>query len=336
MAITIKDIAKIAGVSKTTVSRALNNQGRISQDTREKILQIAKETNYRHNKIATSLRSNKSMVIGLIFPGFMAGHFYSEIFHGIESYCTKKGFGVLTGCSDGVAQKEEKIIELLQERRVDGIIIAPTSGINLDYYQQFKNERLPFIFIDKYLPEIEAARIIVDNKKGAYLAVKHLIEKGHKKIALLSGPEYPCTTIEERFQGYTEALNENNITYKKIIKTDKNIYNQHESGYQAAKKFLTNNDGATAIFAINDSIALGALRAIREAGLKVPKDMAVVGFNDDDILSYLEHPLTTISVPKYEMGIKAAQLLINIIEAESNDSKKIIKLYPKLLIRETT
>ena len=185
MAITIKDIAKIAGVSKTTVSRALNNQGRISQDTREKILQIAKETNYRHNKIATSLRSNKSMVIGLIFPGFMAGHFYSEIFHGIESYCTKKGFGVLTGCSDGVAQKEEKIIELLQERRVDGIIIAPTSGINLDYYQQFKNERLPFIFIDKYLPEIEAARIIVDNKKGAYLAVKHLIEKGHKKIALL-------------------------------------------------------------------------------------------------------------------------------------------------------
>ncbi|ACL71047.1 LacI family DNA-binding transcriptional regulator [Halothermothrix orenii] len=336
MAVTIKDIARAAGVSKTTVSRALNNKGRISPETREKILKIAAKMNYRHNKIATSLRSNKSMVIGLIFPGFMAGHFYSEIFHGIEAYCTEKGFGVLIGCSDGLAQKEEEIIKLLQERRVDGIIIAPTHGVDLDYYHQFKKEKLPFIFIDKYIPGIEADRIVVDNKKGAYLAVTHLIERGHKKIALLSGPEYPCTTIEGRLEGYLKALEDNGLTYRKIIKTDKNVYNQRESGYKATKEFIKDNDGVTAIFAINDSVAIGAMRAIREAGLRVPQDMAIVGFNDDDISLYIENSLTTISVPKYKLGEKAAQLILERIEGQADTGQRIITLEPDLVVRDTT
>lgn len=336
MAVTIKDIAKEAGVSKSTVSRALNNQSRISPETKKKILEIAKKMNYRHNKLATSLRSNKSMVIGLIFPGFMAGHFYAEIFHGIESYCTEQGFGVLIGSSYGLSDKEEELIKILQERRVDGIISAPTRGVDLELYKQLQKENVPFIFIDKYLPEIKADQIVIDNKYGAYLAVKHLIERGHRRIAFLSGPEYPCTTIEERFLGYESALSENGISYRKVIKTDNNVYNQRESGYKAVKGFLQTSEEVTAIFAINDSIAIGAIRAIKESGLKILEDIALVGFNDDDISSYFEKSLTTVSVPKFEMGRKAAQLLINRIKGLEQGEVKKIALEPKLVIRQTS
>jgi len=336
MAVTIKDIAKRAGVSKTTVSRALNNQPRISQETKERIVKFAEEMNYRHNQLATSLRSKKSMVIGLIFPGFMAGHFYAEIFHGIESYCTRKGFGVLIGSSDGLSNKEEEIIKLLQERRVDGLIIAPTQGVDLSLFQQLKKENVPFVFIDKYLPDVEADRIVIDNIKGAYLAVNHLIKRGHNKVAFLSGPESPCITIEERFKGYKMAFMENNIEFQKYIKTDQNVYNQRKSGYKAVKKLLETKQGITAIFAINDSLAIGAMKAVREAGLIISDDIAIIGFNEDDISFYLEKPLTTISVPKFEMGRKAAQLLINRIERKETGKAKVYKLEPELVVGETS
>ncbi len=335
MTVTIKDIAREAGVSKSTVSRALNNKPRIDKKTKENILKIAEKMNYRHNKLATSLRSKKSMVIGVIFPGFSTSHFYSEIFHGVEDYCIKENYGVLIGSSDSNVKKEEKIIKILEERKVDGMIVAPKLGVNIDYYNHLKEDNIPFVFIDRYLPNLESDLIKIDNIKGAYQATSYLIEKGHKKIVFISGPEYPCMSIEERYTGYKKALSDHNLMFSQFIKANNYIYNQRKSGYNAMKSLLSEKIDFTAILATNDSIAIGVMRALREKNIKVPEEMALIGFNDDDILKYFEKPLTTVSVPKYEMGYKAAELLVEKINGKSKNTQKVL-LEPKLVVRKTS
>ena len=334
MAVTIKDIAKEAGVSKSTVSRALNNKPRIDEKTKKRILEVAKKMNYRHNKLATSLRSNKSMVIGVIFPGFTTSHFYAEIFNGIEDYCVNEDYGVLIGSSDSDTEKEEKIIQLLEERKVDGMIIAPTIGVNIDYYKHLQKDNIPFVFIDKYLPEIKTDIIKVNNTDGAYKATNYLIKKGHKKIVFMSGPEYPCMSIKERYQGYKNAISKNNLEFSKLIKAEKYVFNQRKSGYEAMKAFLKKEVQFSAILAVNDSIAIGAMRALREKNIKIPDEVALVGFNDDDILKYLQKPLTTVKVPKYQMGYKAAELLISKING--NQKNETILLEADLVERSTS
>jgi LacI family transcriptional regulator len=275
------------------------------------------------------------MVIGFVFPGFNAGHFYADIFHGIESFCMKNNYGILIGNTNSQSDKEEEIIKLLEERRVDGIILAPTMNMKKEIFEKLDNDGVPYVFLDKYIEGISADRIIIDNEKGAYIATEYLIDKGYKKIAFLSGPEYPCITIKERLKGYRNALEVNNMEYSKVIKTDKNIYNQRKSGFDAVNNAIKEGLDVDAIFAINDSLAIGAMRALRDKDIKISEDIAVVGFNEDDISKYLEHPLTTVSVPKFDMGYKAAKMLIERIENNGIDYKEV-KVEPKLRIRETS
>ena len=145
---------------------------------------------------------------------------------------------------------------------------------------------------DRYLPEIKTDIIKVNNTDGAYKATNYLIEKGHKKIVFMSGPEYPCMSIKERYQGYKKAILNNGLEFSKLIKAEKYVFNQRKSGYEAMKKFLKKDINFSAILAVNDSIAIGAMRALREANIKIPDEVALIGFNDDDILKYLQKPLT--------------------------------------------
>ncbi|MGE5605214.1 MAG: LacI family DNA-binding transcriptional regulator [Bacteroidota bacterium] len=340
MGATLDDIAKKVGVSKTTVYRALNSKSRISEKTRELILKTAKELKYVPNTLASGLRSKRSMVIGLIFSDLIAAHFYAEIFHGIEDVATRNNYGVIFACSNGRIEKETKLLTLFSERQVDGIIVAPTWGIDINCYLRLKDQRIPFIFIDKSLDNITTDIVTTDDFTGGIEATEYLIGLGHQKIAILLGPEYPCSTIEKRIEGYRHALKSNGLKYEKIINLHKNIQNQKEYGYLAIQNYLDQAEhDATAFFAINDSLAIGAIKAFRERGFKIPEDVSIIGYNNDEIDRFFDVQLTTVSQPKYEMGRKAMELLLQRInhrnESEADDNYYYINMKPELIIRES-
>jgi len=330
---TIRDVARLAGVSIATVSRVLNNSSYpVAEKTRKKVVKAAKDLDFQPNKLAAGLKLEKSAAIGLIFPSFMGGTYYSEIFHAIEDEATVKGYGIILGSSYGQTKKEELLIDLLRERRVEGLIMVPSShNVDLRYYQRLR-EKIPFVFVDRYLPEIDADRVTTDNVKGAYIAVKHLIKLGHERIALLSGPEAPCTSIQDRIKGYEKALREFSTGFRKIIATEKNLNKPKRCAYKAMTSFLTNESGISALFAVNDGTAIGSLRAIREAGLKVPDDIAVIGYNDDEIAPFTSVPLTTVAQRKEEMGKMAVRLLLERIRQKRGVSRHIL-LEPRLVVR---
>jgi len=333
MWVTIRDVARLAGVSIATVSRALNNSSYpVAEETRKKVLKAAKDLDFQPSKLAAGLKLEKSAAVGLIFPSFVGGTFYSQIFHAIEDEVTGKGYGIILGSSYGHSEKEELLIDLLRERRVEGLIIIPSShNIDLKYYQRLK-KKIPFVFVDRYLPEIDADRVTTDNVKGAYIAIKHLIKLGHKRIALLSGPEAPCTSIQDRIKGYERALREFGIGFRKIIETEKNLNKPKRCAYKAMTSFLINESGISALLAVNDGTAIGALRAIREVGLKVPDDIAVIGYNDDEIAPFASVPLTTVAQRKEAMGKIAVKLLLERISGKRGISHHII-LEPRLVVR---
>ncbi|MFQ5836147.1 MAG: LacI family DNA-binding transcriptional regulator, partial [bacterium] len=333
MWVTIRDVARVAGVSVATVSRVLNNSSYpVAEKTRKRVLKTAKDLDFQPNKLAAGLKLEKSAAIGLIFPSFMGSTFYSQIFHAIEDEATGKGYGIILGSSYGHPEKEELLIDLLRERRVEGLIIIPSSyNVDLKYYQRLR-EKIPFVFVDRYLPEIDADRVTTDNVKGTYIAVRHLIKLGHERIALLSGPEAPCTSIQDRIKGYEKALGEFGIGFRKIIETEKDLNKPKRCAYKAMKSFLSSEFGISALFAVNDGIAIGALRAIREAGLKVPHDIAVIGYNDDEIAPFASVPLTTVAQRKEEMGKIAVGLLLERIRQKKGMPRHIL-LEPRLVVR---
>ncbi|WP_027628010.1 LacI family DNA-binding transcriptional regulator [Ruminiclostridium cellobioparum] len=339
MGATLDDIAAKVGVSKTTVYRALNGKDRISSDTRDAILAVAKELDYRPNILASGLRSKRSMAIGLIFNDLMAGHFYAEIFHGIEDIATQNNYGVILGCTNGIVEKEKKLINLFIERRVDGIIVSPTHGVDIGCYLRLKKEKIPFVFIDRRIDGIDTDIITTDDFMGAYQATSHFISLGHKKIVLLNGPEYPCSTIEKRIEGYTTALKNNGIKDNKIISLSDKTLDQKKYGYMAIKNYLASGPlDFTAVFAINDSLAIGAYKALVESGARIPEDVAIIGYNDDEMDQYLDVPLTTISQPKYEMGKKSMELLLKRMNDEvvkAGDTYENMVMKPNLIIRKS-
>jgi len=333
MWVTIKDVARLAGVSIATVSRVLNNSSYpVAQKTRKTVLKAAEDLDFQPNKLAAGLRLEKSAAIGLIFPSFMGGTFYSEIFHAIEDEATANGYGIILGSSYGEGKKEKLLINLLRERRVEGLIIIPSShNVDAKYYRRLR-KRIPFVFVDRYLPGIDGDRVTTDNVKGAYVAVKHLIKLGHEEIALLSGPEAPCTSIQDRIKGYEKALGEFGIGFRKMIETEKDLSRPKKCAYEAMISFLNNKPGISALFAVNDPTAIGALRAIREAGLNVPDNIAVVGYNDDEIAPFISVPLSTVAQRKEEMGKMAVRLLLEKIRQKREISRHIL-LEPRLVVR---
>ncbi|TCL65931.1 LacI family transcriptional regulator [Hydrogenispora ethanolica] len=341
MAVTIHDIANKVGVSKTTVYRALNNKPRISKETYDLIIKTAQELNYFPNKLASGLRSKRSMAIGLIFNDLISGHFFSDIFNGIEDSAIQNDYGVILGCSNGDPHKEKLLLNLFAERQVDGIIVAPTYGVDTECYRRLQEERIPFVFIDKYIPEIATDIVTTDDFFGSYEAVSHLIRLGHRNIAILIGPEYPCSTIEKRIEGYRKALRDNRLEHEGIISFTEKMTNQRKYGYLAVGRYLAENESKnTAIFAINDSLAIGALKALREHNLRVPADVAVIGYNNDEIDEYLDIQLTTVLQPKYEMGKKAMELLLKRINRDKEAAApathyEYINLRPQLIIRDS-
>ncbi len=325
---TIEGIAKRAGVSKRTVSRAINNQYGIKAETRKKILDIIADLNYRPNALARALVTKQTKTLGLIVSD-NANPFYAKLVRGVEDKATEKGYSVILFSTDEEYEKELKGIHLFIEKKVDGILVTPTQTHNEDILE-LQERNIPFVLMNRHFDDLETDYVIDDNKKGAYDAVNHLIKLGHKRIAHITGP-FRISSVRERLQGYRDALTHNNIAFDRSLVIESDLH--MESAEEITKRLLRMKNRPRAIFAYSDLLAITALKTIKKEGLKVPDDVALVGYDDIDFSALLEVPLTTVSQPSYNIGRKSAAILIDGLEKGSTPGFQQLVLKPQLIIR---
>ena len=330
----ISDIARMAGVSKGTVSRVINQKPYgMSEETRKHIQQIMDEVGYVPNSMARSISLSETKVIGLIIPD-VENPFFPQIVRGVEDYAFRKGYTVYLCNSDLNIKKENNYLHSLIEKRVDGIILNTSGEQDDDKLEKLLEVTgIPIILMDR---KTECFRkypgVFIDNEKSAYEGAKHLIANGCSKIAFLGG-EKKIYTVQKRYEGYRKALNQYGL--EEFSKDQMYGKLSIESGYERAVKMFQKTDVPDAIFAGADVIAIGVLRAAREAGICVPDQLQVLGFDNISLCDIVTPSLTTVAQPIYEMGKKAAQLLLSAIQNSDRQLEDII-LPAELVIRNST
>lgn len=325
---TIKRIAKLANVSSATVSKVMNRKDEnISEPTRQRVLRIIEEEGYIPNGVAKSLKVRKTKTIGIILPDVM-NLFYSELVRGAEDMAEANGYSIIICNTDNKEEKEEKYLQVLQEKMVDGIVMTTTESTGENTFERFKT---PLVLVDRDIDfGNRVGRIVVDNMEPAYEATKHLIAKGCNKIALISSVNTNKPSVH-RYKGYEKALLEaGQAIDENLIYLDKFSI---ESGYKGTIEILHDSQ-VDGIFCGNDLIAIGAIKAIKEKGKRIPEDIKIVGFDDISISQYINPPLTTIKQPIYQMGRESVDMLVGIIEAREVEMKKVLKAH--LVERQST
>jgi LacI family transcriptional regulator len=328
MAVTIKDIAKVAGVSYATVSRALNDHPEINVITKEKIKEIAQQMGYTPNAVARGLVKKNTEMIALLIPD-ITNPFYPEVARGVEDYARENGYCVFLCNTNWDEENEQKYLTILKERRVDGIIIAPVSTDTIDYVSDSKLD-IPVVYIGSRVDCNKSNYVVIDDFKAGYMATEYLMKLGHSNIAFIGGHDKSTSHID-RINGYKQALKENRL--EADINSIKGYSFKKESGYGTFLKMVKNRKVPTAIVAENDIIALGIMEAAEKHGYDVPKDISIIGIDDIEFGSLPKINLTTVAQPKFDIGRKSADILLDLISG-SSDSKQII-LEPFLIVRGT-
>lgn len=329
--VTIRDVAKLAGVAPITVSRVVNHLPGVSQATRDTVNQAIAKLNYVPNGMAKSLRSQQTSTIALVITD-LTNHFWTTVARGVQDTAAEKGYHVIVCNTDEDLQKEIKYINMLLQRRVDGLILAPSSEDG-SYLLPLKHQNVPCVLVDRRVQRFAADVVRSDSKEGARLLTEHLIHLGHQRIGLLSGPAGAFTT-RARMAGYMEALRKNNLPVdKSLIRAG--MY-EEDGGDRFAHELLQCVPRPTALFAVNLPVAIGALRAVREAGLRVPEDVGLVCFDDLPQASLIYPFMTVWAQRSYEMGVAAAKLLLErmISKARQPKNREII-IDADLIIRKS-
>jgi len=309
---TIEDVAEKAGVSKSTVSHVINDTRYVSPELTEKVNKAMDELNYHSpNAIARGLKTQKTYTIGLIVSD-ITNLFSPYLARGLEGIASEKGYNVIVSNTDELLEKEQKLVDNLIEQRVDGIVLAPT-GKSDEKINLFREQDIPFVFLDRRVRSIEADFVTSKNEAGAYKATKHLIKNGHERIGAILGPEC-ITTSNERFAGYKRALIESGVKLKSELLVRGNY--KLRGGKVGAEKLLGLKNPPTALFSTNLMSNFGALKAIKNAGLICPDDISLVGFDDVPWIETLQPPLTVVSQKPYELGYKAGELLFERMEGK--------------------
>jgi len=322
---TIKDIAREAGVSVTTVSRALNGYSDVNEKTRAKIKDIANELNYSPNALARSLVTNKTKTIGLLVSGMkkesIKDNFTYEILCGINDMSAEIGYDLIFFSTNSTMQKEKSYAQLCRERKVDGVIIQ---GIKTDdpYLQEVIDSEIPCVLIDIPIESNSVGYVTTDNELGAKNITEYLIDLGHKNIAMINGHNQAFVS-QQRFAGYRKALNEANIALQWEYVIDGAF--DEEVAYDATLKLLNEHTEITAIVCASDLMALGVMKAAKTLGLSIPSDLSVTGYDDIILASYVSPTLTTVAQDKYLMGQKATRLLAELLEGHTNERKVIVE-----------
>lgn len=320
---TIKDVAKKAQVSIATVSLVIHNHKRISEETKLKVNNAIKELNYYPSRSARGLVSQKTGNIGFILTEnhFLRSEpFYTQIFLGAEFEAHNHEFYILLTTVTAAAKTKFKLPRFVLEKNVDGIIIAGTVPQKL--ITLLDNYNLPVVFVD-YFPEgKECSSVLIDNFNGGREATEHLVQLNHKNIAFLGG-DMSHPSIKHRFDGFKSALEANGLLLHDKSAVVDEIDTSRENGYKAAKKLLKQYPDVTAIFACNDAMAIGAMEYLKVAGISVPSDISVIGFDDVELAQATVPSLTTMSVPKQELGCEAVRLMNRLLENKSVTSNSV-------------
>lgn len=337
MSYTMKDLAKLAGVSVNTVSRALNGKKEISEETRNRIKQLAKELNYTPNSIAASLASKKTKLIGVITPD-INDPFHALQMRGIENTAREHGYFVIFVNTDENPQTELQAVNTFRSIRVAGIILNSVFP-GLQHIEGLINQNTPLVLLNRRVAEIDTDYVINDNFLGASLATQHLIELKHTRIAVIMGPSR-ITSVRDRFAGFAKAMDEAGIA----IDPELVVYSESlnpEAGETMTERLLGVRPRPTAILAYCDTLAIGAYVAVIKKGLSVPGDVSIVGYDDIKYASYFEVPLTTVAQPAYQMGQTACNIIIDRIKARGEGlilkdlPKKQVIFRPQLIVRKS-
>lgn len=328
--ITISDIARIAGVSKSTVSHVLNQTRFVEDETKQRVLHAIAETGYRPSNIARSLVTNRTQTLGVIISD-ASNNFFSEVLRGIENIIRPADYGLVVCNTDEILEREEHYINLLLRQHVDGIIASATSQ-KWEVLTLADVQHMPFVFVDRSFIGLEDRPFAgVDNKRGAYVGTQHLINNGYRRIGIIAGFQR-LSTMRDRLAGFCEALCDAAIELPDdwVVTSPLSI----EGGYTAAKTLLSLPDRPDALFVNNNILSLGTLRALQDMGLYCPADVALVGFDDHPWAVVSDPPLTVISQPACRLGEIAAEMMRRLIDGVQPDPVQVV-LDCELIVRKS-
>ncbi|GAB3178229.1 LacI family DNA-binding transcriptional regulator [Telluribacter humicola] len=332
--VTIKEIARELNVSKSTVSRALRDSSEISEETKQRVLELARQLNYSPNPIALSLLKNRTHTIGIIVPD-IANAFFSSAIAGVEDVAYSRGYHVMIYQSHESYERELIDARHIATRRADGLVVSlASSSERYDHFRELQEQDIPVVFFDRVTDAITTHKVLVDDYKGAFEATEHLIQRGCQRIAHIAGP--PKLSISRnRFNGYKDAMDKYGIAMRDewVVSSE---YNQ-AGGTERAYQLMALRERPDAIFAASDRIALGVHWALRQLGYRMPADVALIGFSDLAISSLLDPPLSSVAQPSFEIGQQAAELLLELIESRNTPvSFETRVLKTKLMIRKSS
>lgn len=318
--VSIKDIARIAGVSHTTVSRALRDSPEVSEETKARIRRIADEVGYRPSAVARSLVTQRTQVVGVVVTR-LSDPFHTEMVQGVEEVAEQHEYGVLLSLSHEDSRKEQSIVEMMAQRQVDGIIVS-ASRVGNHYLNLLEGLHIPIVLINSHHTSENVYSIAMDDHHGGLVATQHLIDLGHQHIGYITS-ERGGRTSRQRMAGYREALKEADLPSERTLVAKGN--GRVAGGEAAMTRLLARDPRPTAVFCYNDLTAIGALRAIVQAGLCVPEDVSLVGFDGLVEATYVNPPLTTVEQPRHQMGRLAAQMIIGLLSDESQPTRLVLQ-----------
>lgn len=333
---TINDVARLAGVSKATVSAVLNDTGTVKRSTRDRVVQAIESLNYRKSGPDGRSAGQQMRSLALVIKE-IDNPFYGEVITGARTVAEEAGYTLLVLSSEGGHEAERRAVELLQRKEVDGLILTPVLDVDADLSHLFelKRRNVPFVLLEE-LRGVPASLIDVDNEEASRRAVEYLIEQGHTRIVHFAGPEYSWHS-QERIDGVRRACSASHVIFtdQDVVRAGAHLVD----GYRAGLEYFGEKGAAgrpTAVTCYNDLVALGLLRALAELGIRVPDDVSVIGFDDVPLLEFLPLRLTTVRMPKLDMGRMAAQMLIRHIEAREALPPQKVYLEAELVVRDST
>ncbi len=330
--ISLKDLAREIGVSISTVSRALNNHPDISPEMTQRIQKLASEMNYTPNPLAMGLLKQATRMIGVIVPDLVT-HFYSSIISGIEDIAEQKGYYILIASSNETLQKEIKAVENLMKTRVEGLIVCLSQETKTyEHFDRLINNQIPLVFFDRVCRTDEVPSVVVDNVDAAKKITRHFYKNGFRRIAYIAGPDH-LNISQQRTQGYLAGLKSCGLEFHPELLEKCNL--STKDAIKATARLLDLPDRPDAIFGINDTVAFAAMKEIKRRGLRIPEDVALVGFTDEFHSTVVDPALTSITHPTFEIGQEAARLFFNRIENPTEASVQVT-LKTRLIIRQSS
>lgn len=328
---TIRDVANRSGVSTATVSHVINGTRFVSEEVRLKVIAVMEELNYQPNAIARGLRTRKTRILALIIPD-ITNPFFADFTRGFQDTADEKDNLVILCNTDRIKTREIRFLEMMWQQRVDGIVINPAK-VQAEDLRQLTKARISVVLIGSQINDPDFDTVMVDNIQAGYDAVQHLIDLGHRRIGLVCGSQ-TTSSGQKRYQGYCRAMNENKLPIENALIVEKEI--TYEGGREGMQQLLSLPDRPSAVFSTSDIMALGAKTAIEDAGLNIPANISLVGFDGIPEVSRTYPKLTTIEQPAYQMGQTAAQVLLEQIEANNVLPRRKIVLPHQLVVREST